>query len=139
MRALWGEEKGLGRRMTNMARHYMSEFGSTETDPTEGRSWDINLGPREELLAAYAEAIDPQPSRMARGLGWLRGFGGGDRDVRVAETELTRAPVGTPLPERPAAISFQPPVLESDVDRLKRRLGRVDLDPSSFDPNFDIP
>ena len=86
MRALWGEEKGLGRRMTNMARHYMSEFGSTETDPTEGRSWDINLGPREELLAAYAAANDPQPSRLTRGLGWLRDLFDRDRGVQVAET-----------------------------------------------------
>ena len=85
--AFMGEEgEPLSRRGTNVLRHYMSEFGSTETDPTEGRSWDINLGPREELLAAYAAANDPQPSRVTRGLGWLRDFFDRDRGVQVAET-----------------------------------------------------
>jgi hypothetical protein len=97
MAALWGEEdKGVGRRMTNMARHYMSEFGSTEDDATEGRSWDINLGPKEELLADYAAANDPQPSRLARGLGWLRGLIGRDGETQVAETEIRRTPPASP-------------------------------------------
>jgi len=105
-----------------MARHYMSEFGSTEDDPTEGRSWDINLGPREELLAAYAAANDPQPSRMARGLGWLRGFvGRGDRDddVRLAERRI-------------------PPIDESAM--LRERLERLDLGtpPSISIPDLDL-
>jgi hypothetical protein len=92
MRAFWGdvdpdtgEKRPLGRRATNMARHYMSEFGSTETDPTEGRSWDINLGPREELLAAYAAANDPQPSRL---VGWLRDLGGGTAWRRYGDDKL---------------------------------------------------
>mgnify|MGYP003636888271 CR=1 FL=1 len=89
MAALWGEDKPLGRRGSNIARHYMSEFGSTETDPTEGRSWDINLGPREDLLAAYAAANDPQPSRMKRGLAWLGSLIGRDGETQVAETGNT--------------------------------------------------
>ena len=82
----------LRRRPINVARHYMSEFGSTETDPTEGRSWDINLGPKEEILAAYAAANDPQPSRMKRGLAWLGSLIGRDGETQVAETEIRRTP-----------------------------------------------
>ena len=118
-----GEKKPFGRRMTNVLRHHMSEFGSTETDPTEGRSWDINLGPREELLAAYTAALenDPQPSRLARGLGWLRGLGGGDRDVQVAEA-------GPPRPR-------QAPV--DELASLKARLGG--LDPPGTLPGTPMP
>jgi len=111
--ALWGEDKPWGRRATNVLRHHMSEFGSTETDPTEGRSWDINLGPREELLAAYAAANNPQPSRMARGLGWLRDWFGRDGDAQIADA----------IPQQPSAIPH--PTLESDLDRLKGRLGET--------------
>ena len=101
----------------NIGKHYGSR-------PGEGSAVRINLGdlvPREE-----------GPSRMTRGLGWLRNlFDRDGDDVRVAETELARAPVETPLPERPAAIPL--PVLESEVDRLKRRLEGLDLNLSSFD------
>ena len=123
MLAFWGQKnKSKGRRALNMARHYMSEFGSTEDDPTEGRSWDINLGPREELLAAYAAANDPQPSRMARGLGWLRGLVGRDDrddDVRLAERRI-------------------PPIDESAM--LRERLESLDLGtpPSLSIPDLDF-
>jgi len=103
MSALWGEvdpitgeKKPAGRRATNLLRHYMSEFGSTEGDETEGRSWDINLGPKEEILAAYAAANDPQKSRLARGLGWLGSLIGRDGETQVAETETRRTPSASP-------------------------------------------
>ena len=111
--AFMGADEPLSRRGTNVLRHYASEFGSTEDDPTEGRSWDINLGPREELLAAYAAANDPQPSRMTRGLGWLRDLFGRDGDAQIADA----------IPQQPSAIP--PPILESDLDRLKGRLGET--------------
>jgi len=104
--ALWGEDKPFGRRGSNVLRHYMSEFGSTEDDPDEGRSWDINLGPREELLAAYEAALNPQPSRMARGLGWLKGLFSRDDDVQVAETEAPRV-VEAPQVDELAALRAQ--------------------------------
>ena len=117
--ALWGEvdpttgeKKPAGRRATNLLRHYMSEFGSTEGDTTEGRSWDINLGPREELLAAYEAALDPQPSRMARGLGWLKGFFSRDDDVQVAEAGTPRMAEAPPVDEL-AALRAQLGALDS--------------------------
>jgi hypothetical protein len=95
----------------NIGKHYGSR-------PGEGSAVRINLGdlvPREE-----------GPSRMTRGLGWLRNlFDRDGDDVRVAETELARAPVETPLPNRPAAIPL--PELESDVDRLRRRLTDIPI------------
>lgn len=84
--AFWGEDKPWGKRATNVLRHHMSEFGSTEDDPTEGRSWDINLGPREELLAAYEAALNPQPSRR-KGIAWLRDFFVRDGGEQVAERD----------------------------------------------------
>jgi hypothetical protein len=147
-RALLREDLGAGEDPYDKAR-VLSQYLGSRSDDTEGPEGSlvrINLGQLDDYyldeagqLAARSGREEAEEGPSRRGLGWLRDFFGGDRDVQVDETELTRAPVGTPLPERPAAISFQPPVLESDVDRLKRRLGRVDLDPSSFDPNFDIP
>jgi len=123
---LGDEREPLSRRGTNALRHYMSEFGSTETDPDEGRSWDINLGPREELLAAYEAAINPQPSRLSRGLDWVKGwFDGDDDDVQVAETEAPRvveAPQVNELAELRAQLGEAPrPELDMDISVFDQR------------------
>jgi len=97
------ENKPMSTRATNVIRHYMSEFGSTETDPTEGRSWDINLGPREELLAQYAEAIDPdRKNLLEKGLAYLGNLFSRDSDPSPV---LAGPPVadGTSVPSDPDA------------------------------------
>jgi len=82
------EKKPMSTRATNVLRHYMSEFGSTETDPTEGRSWDINLGPKDELLAQYAQAIAPEedkPGFLTKGLAALGNLFKREREPSVAQ------------------------------------------------------
>ena len=107
------ENKPMSTRATNVLRHYMSEFGSTETDPTEGRSWDINLGPREELLAQYAQAIAPEedkPGFLTRGLAALGNLLKRDREPSPVLAGPSVAD-GTSVP--------------SEVEQIKRRLQPV--------------
>jgi len=93
-----------GRRLSNVLRHYASEFGSTETDPTEGRPWDINLGPRDELLARYAEATDPDKQNLLeRGLAFVGNLRNREREpspVQAAQRTvlIPEAPRSTPMP-----------------------------------------
>jgi len=61
----------------NLAKYYGSQ-------PGEGSSIRINLGSLERLHGD-PKPREEGPSRVARGLGWLRDFFDRDRDVQVAE------------------------------------------------------
>ena len=121
------EKKPMSTRATNVLRHYMSEFGSTETDPTEGRSWDINLGPREELLAQYAEAIDPdRKNLLEKGLAYLGTLFSRDSDPSPV---LAGPPLadGTSVPSDPDAI-----------DPFKDRLTPIARPPAIAAPSITL-
>jgi hypothetical protein len=121
------EGKPLGRRGINVLRHYMSEFGSTENDPTEGRSWDINLGPKEELLAQYAEAIDPdRKNLLEKGLAYLGNLFSRDSDPSPV---LAGPPLadGTSVPSDPDAI-----------DPFKDRLTPIARPPAIAAPSITL-
>jgi len=70
----------------NLAKYYGSQ-------PGEGSEVRINLGTLENL---HGDAAPGEEGRLARGLGWLGGLFGRDRDVEVAEAEPRRAPVAAP-------------------------------------------
>ena len=74
----------------NLAKYYGSQ-------PGEGSEVRINLGTLENLYGDDApETAIAGPSRLTRGLGWLRGLFDRDGDVEVAEAEPRRAPVAAP-------------------------------------------
>jgi len=104
---LYGQARNLGK-------YYGSQ-------PGEGSSIRINLGTLEDLHGDIASK-EKGPSRMARGLGWLRGLVGRDDrddDVRLAERRI-------------------PPIDESAM--LRERLERLDLGtpPSISIPDLDL-
>jgi len=114
MRALLtDEERSMSQRWKNALRHYASEFGSTEDDPTEGRSWDINLGPRDELLARYAQATDPDKQNLLeRGLAFLGNLRNRERATSSGQAAqrtvlIPEAPRSTPMPR------------ELEIDRIQ--------------------
>ena len=121
--ALRGEDKPFGRRMTNVLRHHMSEFGSTETDPTEGRSWDINLGSKDDLLASFAEANEPRESRFAGLMDWLGELGGRGGDSGV-----------------PSRVASAPSPEDGDeLQRLRRQLSAPPSLSSSIPSDLILP
>ena len=59
----------------------------------------------------HGDAAPGEEGRLARGLGWLGGLFGRDRDVEVAEAEPRRAPVVAPPKEE-----------VDELDELRARL-----------------
>ena len=84
----------------NIGKHYGSQ-------PGEGSSVKINLGTLENL---YGDAAPREEGPSRRGLGWLRDFFGGDRDV---------AGGGAPS--------------VNEIERIKAELGGVDVGSPTFD------
>ena len=102
----------MPQRVKNVLRHYASEFGSTEDDPTEGRSWDINLGPRDELLARYAQATDPDKQNLLeRGLAFLGNLRSRERASSPAQARLPRENI----PVAPRVVSALDPII-ADIE-----------------------
>ena len=114
---LTDENRSKAQRFKNVLRHYASEFGSTEDDPTEGRSWDINLGPRDELLARYAQATDPDKQNLLeRGLAFL----GNLRSRERASSPAQVAQRTVLIPEAPEVVSaLEPSMADIEFDNYQ--------------------
>ena len=82
-------------------------YGSVEGEGSRAR---VNLGNLEEALARSRG--EEQPSRLTRGLGWLRDFFDGDRDAQVAEAEPGRAPVAAPQVDELAELKARLQILQ---------------------------
>ena len=90
----------------NLAKYYGSQ-------PGEGSEVRINLGTLENLYGDDApETAIAGPSRLTRGLGWLRGLFDRDGDVEVAEAEPRRAPVAAPQVDELAELKARLQILQ---------------------------